>query len=66
MKNLAKLGKALTKTEQKEITGGFWGCQAQLIDCQDNSDCPPCSFGCGVTFGNIPGSPPVVIDICAF
>ena len=26
-----KFGKALTKEEQKSVTGGFWGCQAQLI-----------------------------------
>lgn len=64
MKNLSKLGKALSKTEQKEITGGFWGCQAQLIDCQDNSDCPPCSFGCGYTFNGPNG--PITVDICTF
>jgi hypothetical protein len=64
MKNVSKLGTALTKTEQKEITGGFWGCQPQLLECSDNSDCPPCSFGCGIIFNGPNG--PTTIDICAF
>ena len=41
--------KNLTKAEQKEISGGFWGggCQPMLLECESNNDCPSCSFGCG-------------------
>lgn len=60
-----KLGKALTKEEQKSVTGGFWGCQAQFIDCQSNDDCPSCSFGCGVVF-TLPDGTVTTVDICAF
>ena len=43
--------RVLSSLEQKEIKGGFWGgCQAQLLECESNSDCPPCSFGCGISF----------------
>lgn len=43
--------KALSNAEQKEIKGGFWGgCQPQLLQCYDDSDCPFCSAGCGITF----------------
>lgn len=65
MKNVSKLGKALTKTEQKEITGG-WGCQAQLILCETDFDCPFCSSGCGLTTTLPDGSTIFFDDLCAF
>ena len=66
MKNVSKLGVALTKIEQKAITGGFFGCQPQFIECQDDSDCPSCSFGCGINITLPDGTPIVVDDFCAF
>ena len=64
MKNLSRLGEALTKEEQQSINGGFWGCQAQLLECEDNQDCPSCSFGCGIVI-NLPDGP-TTINVCAF
>lgn len=46
-----KGARVLSSLEQKEIKGGFWGgCQAQFIECSNDSDCPFCSSGCGITF----------------
>lgn len=65
MKNLSKLGFPLSKQEQQEINGGFFGCQPQLIQCNDNSDCPPCSFGCGIPI-TLPDGSVIIADVCAF
>jgi len=66
MKNVSKLGKALTKTEQKLITGGFFGCSPQLILCEDDQECPPCSTGCGLTTTLPDGTVLTFNDLCAF
>lgn len=69
LKNITTLkgAKSLTKREQKTITGGFFGfgCQAQLLECYSDQDCPSCSSGCGVTidFGN---GNTETFNICAF
>jgi anaerobic selenocysteine-containing dehydrogenase len=64
MKNLTKLGTALTKTEQKEITGGF--CSPQFIQCSSDQDCPFCSFGCGIDVVLPDGTVLNIPDLCAF
>ena len=57
--------KALSASEQKEIKGGFWGgCQPQLLECYDDSDCPSCSSGCGISF-NVNGET-LFANVCAF
>ncbi len=66
MKNqTSNLGKVLSKNDQKEINGGFFGCQPQLLQCDSNSDCPPCSSGCGITINNN-GTPIFISGVCAF
>lgn len=66
MKNqIFNLGKELSKKDQKEINGGFFGCQPQLLQCDSESDCPPCSTGCGLTIDNN-GTPLYISGICAF
>ena len=68
MKNLKNLGKSISRAEQKEINGGFGrrrGCQAQLIQCESDFDCPSCSAGCGIVI-NKPNGPISLGNICAF
>ncbi|WP_299674067.1 hypothetical protein [uncultured Tenacibaculum sp.] len=66
MKNqISSLGKALSKNDQKNIKGGFFGCQPQLLQCDSHRDCPPCSSGCGITVDNN-GTPLFISGICAF
>jgi anaerobic selenocysteine-containing dehydrogenase len=64
MKNLSKLGSALTKSEQKAIVGGF--CSPQFIQCSDDRDCPFCSSGCGINITLPDGTVLNVPDLCAF
>ncbi|WP_299213281.1 hypothetical protein [uncultured Dokdonia sp.] len=57
--------RTLSNNEQKEINGGFWGnCQAQIVICYDDSDCP-CGRTCGVTVDS-PTGPLNVPDVCQF
>lgn len=66
MKNqISNLGKVISKNDQKNIQGGFFGCQPQILDCSSDSDCPPCSKGCGFTIDNN-GTPIVIPGVCAF
>ena len=58
MKNLSKLGKALSKKEQKEINGGFFGCQPGFFACRRDSDC--CNGRCGGTIDSPIG--PISVD----
>jgi len=69
MKKISNLkgAKTLSITEQKLISGGFWGwggCQPQLIQCDTDNDCPcgPCGF---VVDGG-PAGPINFFDVCAF
>lgn len=65
MKNqISKLGKVLSKNDQRNIEGGF-GCYAQFLECSSNRDCPPCSGGCGMTI-DVNGEPLFIPDLCAF
>lgn len=60
--------KSLTKREQKTITGGFFGfgCQAQILECSSDRDCPFCSQGCGIQV-TLPDGEILNIDgVCAF
>ncbi len=65
MKNqILNLGTVISKKEQKNIQGGF-GCQPQLLLCDSNRDCPPCSSGCGITI-DLNGEPFFISGVCAF
>jgi len=65
MKNLSKLGKTLSRSEQKEINGGFWGgCQAGFFECKTDRDC--CNFRCGGTIDGGPAGPISVDGWCNF
>ena len=58
--------RALSNAEQKEIKGGFWGgCQPQFLFCSDDTDCPFCSLGCGITF-EVNGQVFTEPNLCAF
>lgn len=62
---ILNLGKVLSKNDQKEIQGGFWGCIPEKRECKSHNDCPPCSLGCGITINNN-GTPFVIEGICAY
>lgn len=66
MKKLSQLGTALSKAEQKLVTGGWFGCSPQFIQCSSNQDCPSCSFGCGINITLPDGTILNVPDLCAF
>jgi len=62
--------KTLTKTEQKEIKGGYFGggfgCnQPILAQCFSDSDCP-CNRRCGVEIATFPGETVFFNDLCEF
>ena len=65
MKKLSHIGTPLSKAEQKLVSGGFWGCQPQIIQCFSNQDCPFCSSGCGIVVP-LPDGSTTTLDICAF
>ncbi|WP_075341624.1 hypothetical protein [Tenacibaculum agarivorans] len=64
-KQILNLGKVISKNEQKNIQGGFFGCQPQLLQCDSDRDCPPCSRGCGITI-DLDGDPFFISGVCAF
>jgi len=62
--------KTLTKTEQKEIKGGFWGggfgCnQPVFAQCFSDNDCP-CNRRCGVNVEVTQGEFIFFNDLCEF
>jgi len=60
-----KGAKVLSKKEQKHISGGFFGCQPQFIECSSDRDCPIlCGSTCGITI--TAGGQTFEVNICSY